>query len=89
MANSFRVEAVGENHQAAVKEGGNRLKSLCLDEARSFSDWLRRNEPNFPDGLVDWEQKAIAIFLYKRSRGIDAEKATDDSIPTGAQDVTP
>lgn len=65
---------------------GDVLRTLCRQEAAAFSDWLRENEPNFADGLADWEQQAIAVYLYKKVRKLDEDQGPPGSLPAERQD---
>lgn len=70
----FQVLAKDPSHQEIVAKGGVPLKNLCQKEAQSFSDWLRANEPNFSEGLAEWERHIIAVYLDKTSRGLRDEQ---------------
>jgi hypothetical protein len=83
----FRVEPIDPANADIVAKGGDPLRALCRKEAEAFSQWLRENEPNFPDGFFEWERQALHVYLYKKARGLDefAAKATGD-LPPGEQD---
>lgn len=83
----FRISATDPEHQKVVAKGGSSLKDLCQKEAFSFSDWLRENEPNFQDGLADWERHIIAVYLDKTVRGLRGPaKADTNDFPAEGQD---
>ena len=51
------------------------LYSLCQKEAKDFSNFLRKNPTSdraewmYKDGLADWEEAAVAGYLYQKSKG--------------------
>jgi len=63
--------------RAAIDNGGEPLLSLCLKEADAFSAFLERwsrestekGADAYRDGLTDWEKKAVAGYIYQKSRG--------------------
>lgn len=91
MAALFQVSVTDPEHQKIVDKGGDALKRLCREEAVAFSDWLRENEPNFQDGLADWERHIISVYLDKTSRGVrdGPEEAPTSVIPEEGQDGSP
>lgn len=76
----FQVSVVDPAHQEMVRTGGSSLRDLCQKEAAAFSDWLRANEPNFRDGLANWERQILAVYLYKKSRGLDEPEKAEASV---------
>lgn len=77
MSALFHVE-LGNPEASDVLANTEALRSLCQKEAAEFSQWLATNEPNFSAGLADWERQIIAVYLYKKVRKLDEEKAPTD-----------
>ncbi len=54
------------------------LRGLCIEEVDEFDRYMRENEPNWKDGLAEWEKQAIRTYLYQKIRG---RVSTPSSLP--------
>lgn len=45
------------------------LRSLCTQEVDEFDRYMRENEPNWREGLAEWEKQIIRTYLYQKARG--------------------
>ena len=70
----FELKIVDEKLAADMANGGRPLRSLCLKEAESFSDFLKkyaresgdREASIYYEGLADWEIQVVAGYIYQK-----------------------
>lgn len=81
----IRIELEGEPDvvQRLLKDP-EALKALSRREAGLFEEWLRKNEPEYHDGLVPIERMAVAVYIYKKlSEQFNAEIPEDHLLEGG------
>lgn len=72
MAAIFRVDLVDPSQPKNLDNEGYR-RDLCRIEVEQFNQWLRENEPNWKDGMSNWEKQAVHVYLDKKSRRLDEQ----------------
>ncbi len=66
--------------EAAQKGNSGPLRALCQKERERFEAVIKRH-PDYSDGLVMIEQRAVEGYLYKKLRGHLDEKSPTNNLP--------
>lgn len=70
---------------AASAGDGLPLRALCQKERQRFEAVIREH-PDYADGLIQIEMRAVEGYLYQKLRGRLNEKAPPSNLPEERQD---
>jgi hypothetical protein len=86
-ASGVKVELADNESPEAILDDPKALRALCQAEAAAFSEYLRScGITIYKEGLVQWEQDAVAGYLYQKLKGRIDGQETDGKDVSGRRE---